>query len=126
MENANKKILIIEDDNFLAKMLSRMITDSGYEVILSSSGQEGVNKAESNNDIDLIILDIMLPDIDGFEVLEKIKSSQKTKKIPVVIMSNLGQPEDVKRGKNLGAIDHLVKSDFSLDEVAKKIKGFLA
>ncbi len=125
MKNNNKKILIVEDDKFLAKMLSRMLTDSSYEVFLASSGQEAIDKVESGNVLDLIILDIMLPDLDGFEVLKEIRENNKTKKVPVIIMSNLGQPEDIKHGKDLGASDHLIKSDFSLDEVAKKIKFFL-
>jgi DNA-binding response OmpR family regulator len=121
MENS-KKILIAEDDKFLAKMLSRMLTESKYEVILASSGQEAIDKAGSEDGLSLIILDIMLPDLDGFDVLKKIKENSKLKAVPVIIMSNLGQPEDIKQGKALGAIDHLIKSDFSLDEVAKKIK----
>ena len=118
----NKKILIIEDDKFLGKMLGRMLEDAGYEVLLAVSGKEGLNKL-SGSDFNLILLDIMLPDIDGFDVLNKIKKDRTISKIPVIIMSNLGQPEDIKQGKDLGAIDYIVKSDFSLDEVSKKIQN---
>lgn len=120
-----KKILIVEDDKFLAKMLSKVLESSNYEVVFATNGKEGLLKA-ANSDIDLILLDIMLPDIDGFDILESLKRDDKTKKIPVIILSNLGQPEDVSRGRQLGARDYLVKSDLSLDEVVKKIKKNLS
>ena len=124
MVSKNKKILIIEDDKFLAKMLGRMLESHGYEVILASNGKEGLIKA-SGGDIDLILLDIMLPDIDGFDLLETIKGQEKVKKIPIIIISNLGQPEDIQQGRGLGAKDYLVKSDLSLDEVIKKVRKHL-
>lgn len=116
-----RNILIIEDDKFLAKMLGRMLEASNYQTELAATGNEGLAKAAAGR-ADLILLDIMLPDIDGFDVLAKIKSDEKTKKIPVVIISNLGQPEDVAQGKKLGAADYLVKSDLSLDEVVEKVR----
>ena len=73
----------------------------------------------------MILLDIMLPDIDGFDLLETIKNNENTKKIPVIIISNLGQPEDIQQGRSLGGKDYLVKSDLSLDEVVKKIRKYL-
>ncbi|MBI3290824.1 response regulator [Candidatus Falkowbacteria bacterium] len=124
MSNKNKKILIIEDDKFLAKMLSRMLESHNYETTMASNGREGLLKA-SGGDVGLILLDIMLPDIDGFDLLETIKSNENVKKIPIIIMSNLGQPEDISQGKTLGAKDYLVKSDLSLDEVIKKIRKYL-
>ena len=124
MAGQSKKILIIEDDKFLAKMISRTLESHNYEIILAGSGKEGLVKA-SGSDVDLILLDIMLPDIDGFDLLETIKGDEKTKKIPVVIISNLGQPEDIQRGRTLGAKDYLVKSDLSLDEVVKKVQKYL-
>jgi len=124
MANKNKKILIIEDDKFLAKMLGRMLESHNYEIIMASNGKEGLIKS-SDNDIDLILLDIMLPDIDGFDLLETIKGNDKTRKIPVIIVSNLGQPEDMQQGRRLGAIDYLVKSNLSLDEVVAKIRKYL-
>lgn len=119
-----KKILIIEDDKFLAKMLSRMLESHQYETIMASTGKEGLVKA-SAGEANLILLDIMLPDIDGFDLLETIKGDQRIKKIPVVIMSNLGQPEDMQQGRALGAQDYLVKSDLSLDEVVNKVRKYL-
>ena len=119
-----KKVLIVEDDKFLAKMLGRMLESHQYETILASNGKEGLLKASSDQP-NLILLDIMLPDIDGFDLLETIKNNEKTKKIPVIIISNLGQPEDIQQGRSLGAKDYLVKSDLSLDEVVKKVRKYL-
>lgn len=120
----NHKILIIEDDKFLAKMLGRMLESHNYDIMHAINGKEGLVKASSSG-VDLILLDIMLPDIDGFDLLETIKSNDNTKKIPVIIMSNLGQPEDRQQGRALGAVDYLVKSDLSLDEVVGKIRKYL-
>ena len=124
MVNQSKRILIIEDDKFLAKMLSRMLEANSYSIVLASSGKEGLTKVTSENP-DLILLDIMLPDIDGFDLLETIKSDEKNNKIPVIIISNLGQPEDIQQGRALGAKDYLVKSDLSLDEVVEKVRKYL-
>ena len=124
MSESTKKILIIEDDKFLAKMLGRMLESHQYETILASNGKEGLLKASSDQP-NLILLDIMLPDIDGFDLLETVKNNEKTKKIPVIIISNLGQPEDIQQGRSLGAKDYLVKSDLSLDEVVKKVRKYL-
>ena len=123
-KSKSKKVLIIEDDKFLAKMLSRMLESHKYEVVLASNGKEGLVKA-SSDDINLILLDIMLPDIDGFDLLETLKTQDKTKKTPVIIISNLGQPEDMQQGRSLGAKDYLVKSDLSLDDVVKKVRKYL-
>jgi DNA-binding response OmpR family regulator len=124
MSEANKKILIIEDDKFLAKMLSRMLETHHYETILAIDGKEGLMKA-SAGDVDLILLDIMLPDIDGFDLLETIRNNSATQKVPVIILSNLGQPEDIAQGRALGVKDYLVKSDLSLDEVVAKVRKYL-
>jgi len=121
----NKKILIVEDDKFLAKMLARMLEERQLTVILAGTGKEGLTKAVSDQP-DLILLDIMLPDSDGFDILRQLKEDDHTKKIPVVIISNLGQPEDVAQSKKLGAVDHLIKSDLALDEVAAKVNQYLA
>ncbi|MBN1779247.1 MAG: response regulator [Candidatus Buchananbacteria bacterium] len=124
-EQNSKKILIVEDDKFLAKMLGRMLESKKLEVLQAGTGKEGVEKAATGQP-NLILLDIMLPDTDGFEVLKQVKAKSETKDIPVIIISNLGQPEDVAQGKKLGAIDHLVKSDLSLDEVVEKVEEVVA
>lgn len=124
MENS-KKILIIEDDYFLARMLTKTIEAEGYEVVMAGTGEEGWRKVSTENGIQLVLLDVMLPDLDGFEILKRIRQHESTKNIPVVIVSNLGQPEDRERGKALGANDYIIKSNVSLDEVVSHIKKFL-
>ncbi len=124
MPGDKKKILIVEDDKFLSKMLSRMLDESNYEIAMASSGTEGLAKSAEPG-ISMILLDIMLPDMAGFDVLEKIKANAATAKIPVIIMSNLAQPEDIQQGKKLGAVDYLVKSDLSLDEIVAKVNSHL-
>jgi len=124
MSEKNRKILIVEDDKFLAKMLSRTLESHQYETLIAATGKEGLVKAAQGG-VDLILLDIILPDLDGFDLLETIKNDEKIKNIPVIIISNLGQPEDIAQGRSLGAKDYLVKSDLSLDEVVKKIRNIL-
>ena len=124
MENS-KKILIVEDDDFLARMLSKTIEAEGYEVVMAGTGEEGWRKASTENGIQLVLLDIMLTDLDGFEVLKRIRQHEPTKNTPVIIVSNLGQPEDQERGKALGANDYIIKSNVSLDEVVSHVKKFL-
>jgi len=120
----SKKILIIEDDKFLAKMLSKMLESHGYDIAMASNGREGLLKVSTESP-KLVLLDIILPDIDGFDLLETIKTDEKTKKTPVIILSNLGQQEDIKQGKNLGAQDYLVKSEIKLDQVVDKVRKYL-
>ena len=119
-----KKILIVEDDKFLGKMLSKMLEGSNYDISIASSGKEALARASVENP-SLILLDIMLPDLDGFDILQSLKNNETTNKIPVVILSNLGQPEDVEQGRKLGVLDYIVKSDFSLDDVVKKVGKYL-
>jgi DNA-binding response OmpR family regulator len=122
---SEKKILVIEDDTFLAKMLVRALEATGNDIAIATTGEDGLRRVESNG-YDLVLLDIMLPDIDGFEILQKMRSKDATKKTPVIIMSNLGQPEDIDRGKQLGATDYVVKSDLSLDDVVAKANQYLS
>ena len=124
MSKNKNKILLIEDDKFLAKMLSKILESHNYEVALAVNGREGLLKASTENP-SLILLDIILPDIDGFNLLETIRKDEKTKKIPVIIISNLGQPEDIQQGRALGVKDYLVKSDIKLEEVVQKLRKYL-
>lgn len=119
-----KKILIIEDDEFLRQLVSKKISSEGFEVISAVDGPEGLEKTESEKP-DLILLDLLLPTIDGFEVLSKIKTNKETSGIPVIILSNLGQQEEINKGMKLGAQDFLVKAQMTPDEIAEKIKEML-
>ena len=124
MANATKKILIIEDDKFLRQLIVRKLTEEGYTIFEAVDGEEGVKKAKEIMP-DLILLDLILPGIDGFEVLSQVKSDESAKNIPVVILSNLGQKEDVERGLNLGAVDYLIKAHFTPGEIVEKVRSIL-
>jgi len=119
-----QKILIIEDDLFLRQLISKKIGQEGYDVVEAVDGEEGIKKVETENP-DLILLDLILPGVDGFEVLSRVKKNLNTKHIPVIILSNLGQKEDVDRGLNLGAEDFLIKAHFTPTEIIIKIRNVL-
>ncbi len=117
-----KKILIIEDDRFLRELISRKLSDDGFETVEAVDGEEGIKKVKEEKP-DLILLDLILPSIDGFEVLSRIKKDESIKSIPVIILSNLGQKEEVEKGLKLGAVDYLIKAHFTPGEIVSKIKN---
>jgi DNA-binding response OmpR family regulator len=117
------KILLIEDDKFLRTVLERKLTKEGFEFISAVDGDEALEKIITYKP-DIILLDIILPKKSGFLVLENIKKDPELKKVPVIIISNLGQEEDVKKGLSLGALEYFVKAKISLDDVVKKIKEY--
>ena len=122
---ANKiKILIVEDDFFLIKLCQKKLEKEGFEVFLAQDGNEGIEQAKKNIP-DLILLDIILPGIDGFDVLKTLKNESSTKAIPIVLLSNLGQKEDIDKGSALGATDYLIKAHFSPQEIVDKVKEIL-
>lgn len=121
-----EKILIIEDDKFLKDLLIKQLEDSGYAVIHVMDGEEGLKKVKEEKP-DLILLDLVLPGIGGFEFLEEVKKdSSENKNIPVLILSNLGQEDDIKKGISLGAEDFLIKAHYVIPEIVAKIKETLA
>jgi len=118
------KILIIEDDKFLRELIAQKLQKEGFLITEAIDGEEGLKKIKEEKS-ELILLDLILPGIDGFEVLEKIKSDDAISKIPVIILSNLGQKDDVEKGLKLGAIDYLIKAHFTPREIIEKIKKAL-
>ncbi|HDQ16845.1 MAG TPA: response regulator [Candidatus Vogelbacteria bacterium] len=121
----NKKIvLIVEDDEFLRSLTAKRLEKESLEVMIAVDGENAM-KVLSENKPDIILLDLLLPGLNGFEVLEKIKKDDSLKDIPVVVFSNLGQKEDLEKAKNLGANDYLIKANFTLDDVIAKIKNYL-
>jgi len=114
-----KKILIIEDDPFLREMLFKKLKSAGYEVDAAVDGEQGLKKTEGK---DLVILDIMMPGMDGYEYLSKIREKEETKLIPVIVLSNLGQKEEIEKAKELGAMDFLVKAQFTPDDIIEKVE----
>ncbi|MBI4138177.1 MAG: response regulator [Candidatus Wildermuthbacteria bacterium] len=119
------KILIIEDDKFLRELISQKVAREGYEVLDAVDGESGLKMAQAESP-DLILLDLILPGMDGFEVLSRIKGDEKTGKVPVVIISNLGQKDDVDKGMAMGAADYLIKAHFTPGEIVEKIASVLS
>ena len=119
-----KSILLIEDDPFLIDIYTTKLKESGFSVEVATNGEEGIIKAKEVKP-KLIVLDIVLPQIDGWEILKKIKQDENLKKIPVIILSNLGQKSEVEKGIKLGAVKYLIKAHFAPSEVSEEIKKTL-
>ena len=119
-----KNILIVEDDKILRELISQKLEKENYNISVAIDGEEGLKKTKEEKP-DIVLLDLILPGIDGFGVLEEIKKDPEINKIPVVILSNLGQKEEIERGMNLGATDYLIKAHFTLSEIVKKVKTIL-
>lgn len=119
-----QKILLVEDDSFLSNIYQTKFTKEGYQVALAGDGEEAL-KAVKTKKPDIVLLDVLLPKLDGFAVLEKLKKDPETKDIPVILLTNLGQRDDVDRGLQLGAADYLIKAHFKPSETVEKVKKVL-
>lgn len=119
------KILIIEDDPLMLRMYKKIFEFEKYEVETATNGEEGLAKVKSVNPT-LILLDIMMPKMNGIQVLEKLKADSSTKSIPVVILTNLSGQADAETALKMGAVKYIVKSEYKPEEVTKLIKGVLA
>jgi DNA-binding response OmpR family regulator len=125
MTNEKKiKILIVEDDTMISSMYKTKLIQDGYEAIIAEDGSSGLEMAKKELP-QLIMLDVILPQLDGFSVLSELKKDTATKKIPVIMLTNLGTDEDRKKGRELGATDYLVKANFTPTEVSKKVGELL-
>lgn len=119
------KILLVEDDPFLLSMYSTKFEIEGFDVITADDGEKGLKAAEQEG-ADIILLDILMPNMNGFEVLEKLKAQEKTRDIPVILLTNLNQKDEIEKGMVLGAADYMIKAHFMPSEVVAKIKKVLA
>jgi DNA-binding response OmpR family regulator len=119
-----KKILIIEDDAFLKNIEGSKFTKSGFEVATAITKAD-IAQSLAASTPDIILLDMMLPDIDGEHVLQGLKADEKTKNIPVIVFSNLSSDADMKKMMDGGAVAFMIKSNFTLDEVVEKIHGLI-
>ena len=119
-----KNILIVEDDKFLRELIVQKVTKDGFNASEAVDGEEGIKKIREEKP-DMVLLDLILPSIDGFEVLSLMRQDPGLSSIPVIILSNLGQKEDIERGMKLGATDYLVKAHFTPGEIIEKIKAYL-
>lgn len=118
------KILFIEDESNLQKTFRDLLEAEGYKMISALNGEVGLRLAKSEQP-DLILLDLILPKVHGFEVLEELKQDSKTENIPIIILTNLEQAKDVQKAIELGATTYLVKANYELEEVLSKIKKAL-
>lgn len=123
-KHMHKTILIVEDDAILQKTLSEYLQTDGFEVKVASDGEEAT-KLLSDFMPDLILLDIILPKKDGYEIVKEVRADEKKKDIPIVLLTNLGSVNDVEKALELGATTYLVKADYTLEEVVGKIKALL-
>jgi len=125
MDATKKTIMIVEDDTFVMDIYQTKIIKEGINVISAINGMEAIKKLEAGEKPDLILLDILMPYMGGLELLKKLKEDEKLKNIPVVLLTNLSQKEEIEEGLNLGAKDYLIKSHFTPSEVMEKINQYL-
>lgn len=118
------KILIIEDDNFLLSLIVEKFIQLGFDAEAASDGEDGLNKI-LNNKYDLILLDMILPKMDGFKILEEVKKNQALKDLPIVVTSNLYDKNDIDRAVSLGAADYIIKAYNSPENIVDRVKAFL-
>lgn len=119
------KILIIEDDEFLGKLCVKKIKEAGFMVSIAVDGEEGLKKSKEEKP-DLILLDIVLPNLDGFETIKLLKKDPDTASIPVIFLTNLGQEDDIKRGLAFGANDYLVKAYVTSGEIVERVEKLIS
>jgi len=119
-------ILIAEDEKLLSKALKEEFEEAGFGVITASNGEDALKELRSGSKgIDLLLLDLLMPVVDGFQVLEEMQKDQILSSVSVIVLSNLGQDEEIKRAIKLGAADYFVKSQHPISEVVEKVKNFL-
>jgi DNA-binding response OmpR family regulator len=119
-----KKILLVEDEPLLGNLLKQRLEKEGFEIVLAHDGEEALALLRESKP-DLILLDIILPKISGFELLETLQADPQFERAPVIVISNLGQESDVARGTALGAVQYFVKAKVSIEELVEHVKTFL-
>ncbi len=115
-----KKILIVEDEEIVLGLLQKKLSQEGYEVSVARDGEEGLKKMMEIKP-DLVLLDVVMPKMGGFEVMEEMQRDRELKKIPVIVVSNSGQPVEIDKVRELGARDWLIKTEFDPQEVIDKV-----
>lgn len=120
-----QKVLFIEDDALIVKIYTARLTKDGYEVFTADNGEDGIKIALEKRP-DLVVLDVMMPKVDGFGVLQKLRSDANFTKVPILLYSNLAQEEELKRALAMGATEFIVKANISPTELVEKIKKYLA
>jgi len=116
-----KKIVLVEDDPFLIDIYTLKIKEAGFEVQAVEDGDKALSALEKEKP-DLLLLDIVLPNCDGWEVLKRVREKEQFKDLPVIILSNLGQKQEVEKGLDLGAVKYLIKAHYTPTEVVEEVK----
>lgn len=124
MAEKNIHVLIVEDDTFLSNIYQKKFEMEGFKVSLAENGEVGFEAAKKKKP-DIILLDILMPKMDGFEVLKELKKDDSVKNIPVILLTNLGQKDDVEKGLEMGAADYLIKAHFKPSETVAKVRKVL-
>lgn len=119
-----KKVLIVEDDKFLSQVLKTRLEKEGFTVLQAMNGEEGI-EAMKKEKPHLVLLDLIMPGVSGFELLERVSVDPQTSQIPIVVASNLGQEGDIERARRLGVREYYVKVKTSIDELTKMVKMML-
>lgn len=121
----NKRVLIVEDDLTLRNVLAEFLSSEGFLVGVASDGEEGISMIKSYNP-DIVLLDIILPKKNGFEVLKEVKDNEGKLSVPFVLLTNLGSLDDIEKALELGATTYLVKGDYQVREIVEKVKEILS
>ncbi len=124
VDNKEIHVLLVEDDTFLANIYKTKFEMENFKITVAENGELGLNEAKKKKP-DIILLDILLPKMDGFSVLEKLKADENLKDVPVIMLTNLGQKDDVEKGFELGAADYLIKAHFKPSETVEKVRKVL-
>lgn len=119
-----RKILLIEDDPFLVDIYTTGLMKAGYQIEVARDGETGIKKIKEFQP-DLLVLDIILPKADGWQILNKLRENQKKDKLKIVILSNLGEKEEIKKGLELGVVKYFVKAEYTPTEIIEEIKKIL-
>jgi DNA-binding response OmpR family regulator len=118
------KVLIIEDDSFISDMYRLKLEAEGFNVKVAEDGQKGLEQLNKEKP-DLVLLDVVMPKMDGFTVLQNIKEDPEIQDVPVVLLTNLGQKDSVEKGLKMGALDYVIKAHFTPSEVVEKVREIL-
>jgi DNA-binding response OmpR family regulator len=122
--STKQKILLIEDDKMLLEMYTAKFTREGFEIATAENGSDGL-KAARDMKPDMVLLDIIMPKLDGFATLKEIRKDENIKDVPVILLTNLGQDQDIQKGKDLGADDYFVKANHTPTEIVEKVQELL-
>ncbi len=122
---ASPHLLLVEDDKFISRAYKDGLEREGFDVDTAFDGVEAMEKIRASSP-NLVLLDLILPEKDGFAVLEEVRLDESLKHVPIIILSNLGQESDIEKGRSLGALDYLIKADVSMKDVIEKVKFHLA